>query len=283
MTHHSETTGTSGPDRADDPLARAVVEAVTGLRPPPARVDLERVRRRGRRRRALRRTALAVPAAAAALVLAGALWTPGTPSTSTAPAPPAGTTSPAPSDPATPTPARSADPQRIARAVFRDALLSIDPDLNRYLAVEAMSDGGSGQPLGWWMTYQDPRSTPDAALTVQISRLVDELPGSERTSCAPQAQCTDEQLPGGIRLLTARTLDTRLVREDQAPGGQLQGWHTSVTTVYPDGRLVSADTRLEASSEAELAAGRSFDSPLISTAQLQALVTNPAFAGVPWP
>ncbi|WP_432573480.1 hypothetical protein, partial [Kineococcus sp. SYSU DK005] len=177
---------------------------------------------RGRRRRTLRRTAVAVPAAAGALVAAGALWGSGTPWTSTTPAPPAGTTSPA-----APTPARSADPQSIARAVFRDALLSIDPDLNRYAAVEALQDGHSGQPLGWVMTYQDPRSTPAARLTVQISHLVDEPPGSARTSCPSHAQCSDEQLGDGIRLLTARILDTRLVRQDWAPEGQLQGWHTT--------------------------------------------------------
>ncbi|MBB2903304.1 hypothetical protein FHR75_004146 [Kineococcus radiotolerans] len=178
---------------------------------------------------------------------------------------------------------RTADPQFIATAAFRDALLSIDPDLVRYYAVGTMTNGDTGQQIGWWMTYRDPRSTPKATLTVQIGHLADETPGSERTTCQPQAQCTDEQLPGGVRLVTTRTLDTRLVREDQVPGGQLQGWHTTVSVIRPDGRVVSADTRLDATTKAQLATGDSFDSPLISTEQLRALAVNPAFAEVPWP
>ena len=172
MSQHPETTGAREPGRAGDPLAQAVAEAVTGIHPPPPRVDLEQVRRRGRRRRTLRRTALAVPAAAGALVLTSALWSSGTPWTSTTPAPPAAThtsTTARPAPAPSATPARSAEPQLIARAVFRDALLNTDPELDRHAAVGALQDGHSGQALCWVLIFQDRRISLVSTQIVKIS------------------------------------------------------------------------------------------------------------------
>ncbi|NIZ90315.1 hypothetical protein [Kineococcus rubinsiae] len=282
MTRSFDTTGPAGPGGATDPLARAVADAITGVRPPPPSIDLDEVRQRGRRRRTRRRTLVALPTAAALLVVTGALWTSHGSWTSTTQVPVA-SAPPASPKPAVPSPSRIPDPQSIATTVFRDALLSIDADLNRTVSVGPVSDGDTGKMLGWSMTYQDRRSTPLAALSVQVGSLADGFISTEQTTCLPQAQCTTEQLTEGIRLVTTRILDTRLVRENQSPGGELQGWHTSVTAIYPDGRVVSADTRLDASTEADLAPGRSFDSPLISTAQLRALATNPSFTDISWP
>ena len=60
----------------------------------------------------------------------------------------------------------------------------------------------------------------------------------------------------------------------QTAAGDVQVTSQLAKQIYP---------RLDATTEAQLATGDSFDSPLISTNQLRALATNPAFAEVPWP
>ena len=274
-THQPGHDTSHAPER--DLLAEDIHTTFAALPLPSPGIDLSGVRRRGRRRHTLHQTLIAAPIAAVVLAGGAVAWHPWSSSTLT----PAQqhTSQPAPAPTASQTP-RPADPHAIATTALQDAILTMDADLDAPLTVETSSNTDSGQVLGWSTSYLDERSAPPALFWGTIlGATQDEYSYGNATGCTIPTQCVEEELPGDLKLVTS-TESMVLQLHD---GAQLAGTHTKVSAVYPDGRIVTAETTREATAQADLGPERSFDSPLITAEDLRTLVTDPALAEVPWP
>jgi len=267
MSIHFSGHGTAqGPER--DALAEDIHATVTGLALPYSGVDLSRVRRRGQRRRAARRALIAAPVLAAVLA-GGAAIMHLSPSASITPA-----------EHHTSSTLQATDPNTVATAAFQDALRSMDPDVDWDTKAAVIVNGDTDQPMGWTTTYQDKRSDPPARLVLSISALAaGENAYNVATGCFATSECTTDQLGAGVRLVTS----TGTMTGTAGDGTSVQGTHSQVSAVYPDGRIVNAYAQREPATQAGLGAEASFDSPLITTDDLRVLVTNAALAELPLP